>query len=520
MINISTQDLKKYIYNQVEKKTIEKAKNDFHLFATLMSKEFDPLAKMNFETYKMSCEILQAFLENRLFELKNNTFVRSDFLFFLACPSWGKSYVVTRLLNIWWFAKENLAHFVITANEKNRKRIMYDIPTLLNLSIFNKIFPDFELAKNNDGVKISKKGGWLNMNPARSDITGTRGDLFIFDDFDKPTHMNRAEFNTSKDFLNMYLTRGFKNKITKNIVVMQRVDKNDTTGYLQDIFNQTDGIYSEVKIPYKFTENTTYTFYIKNKITNEIEEKKWIFPAETFSNCYFDEIKWNGEVLGKECQGNVSKRETQYQQNPQNRSGVILPFDYVNHRYEGDPSMLAKSNTFRDIIISADTSSGKNKNTGDNSCFTVAGLRDGDIYVLEVVVGKFAFHELKNVIEILYFKYKPNYFFIEDKSSGESLIQEFKNKKFVNPTNGTLEQISIIATMPKASKEDRLEAVKYFFANGKVKIPEQAKWVAEWQYELSNFPNTKHDDRVDSITHLLLEVKKRCLEVPSVVISF
>jgi predicted phage terminase large subunit-like protein len=497
MINISTQDLKRYIYNQVEKKTIEKARNDFKTFCQLITKKID-----KFNIVNLNQDWIDVVVED-FEELLNSLHIHRGI--YNIPPRTGKTTLLTTFGSAFLLGiHRNLKIGIINANQDKLNEINKDIKDIINSTIYRQIFNVKDIASKN-AVRMMRldNGGSIVFKVSGSNVIGSGYHFLFFDDYLNPNNeKSQARKEQAKLNLSAFLSRKEYEPKTKVVIIEQRIGFEDTTAICKEKWDSAEIPYNHISLPYYF-------------------DKEIIIRNKKFKEDTYLDIKFNTQDKKEiTTERGIETFETQYQQNPTRQTGVILPFDYVNHRYEGDPSMLAKSNTFRDIIISADTSSGKNKNTGDNSCFTVAGLRDGDIYVLEVVVGKFAFHELKNVIEILYFKYKPNYFFIEDKSSGESLIQEFKNKKFVNPTNGNLEQISIIATMPKASKEDRLEAVKYFFANGKVKIPEQAKWVAEWQYELSNFPNTKHDDRVDSITHLLLEVKKRCLEVPSVVIYF
>lgn len=491
------------INQQIEAFKVQQAKDDFFTFATLISKQFDPLVKMDFETYKMSCEVLQACLENRLYSKKDDQFVRIDFLFFNACPSWGKSYLVTRLLNIWWFAKNNLIHFLITANEKNRKKIMHDISALLQIPNFTKIFNDFKLVKNNDGEKVSTSGGWLNMNPSRSDITGNRGDLFIFDDFDKPTHLGRAEFETSKDFLNMYLTRGFKNKITKNIVVMQRIDKKDTTGYLQDIFNASGQEYATIAIPYKFTEDTTYTFYIQNAKTQEIEKKEWFFQQNTFSNYYFNEEKWDGEVLGKECQGSVYKRETQYQQNPTQANEQIISIKDHHYYNSQDISQF----NFNHIIISVDAASSDNVGS-DYTAMLCFGIRDKAHYLLELMRVKCVYDDMERQFAQFYAMCQndyqtPTFVIVEDKSNGSALLSRLCSYRVINPNTQQPINACFYAMKPIVNKVERLREVSGHINNDYFKIPIDRKGIADYVFELEQFPNAKNDDYVDATSQYI-----------------
>ena len=39
--------------------------------------------------------------------------------------------------------------------------------------------------------------------------------------------------------------------------------------------------------------------------------------------------------------------------------------------------------------------------------------------------------------------------------------------------------------------------------SGRVYIPKEASWLADLQHELLNFPNSKYDDQVDSVSQFL-----------------
>ena len=92
---------------------LQLARESFYHFAKYISKTYDETVDMTFPTYYMVCKVVEAFIENRLF---NENGKRIDILFLNACPGWGKSYLVTRLLNLWWLAKNHKLQYVITAN--------------------------------------------------------------------------------------------------------------------------------------------------------------------------------------------------------------------------------------------------------------------------------------------------------------------------------------------------------------------------------------------------------------------
>jgi len=82
---------------------------------------------------------------------------------------------------------------------------------------------------------------------------------------------------------------------------------------------------------------------------------------------------------------------------------------------------------------------------------------------------------------------------IEDKASGTHLIQELM-------ADGCH---SVTSYQPDCEKIMRLHAQTAMIENGFVNIPEAAPWLAEYQHEMSVFPNGKQDDQVDSTAQFL-----------------
>ena len=86
---------------------------------------------------------------------------------------------------------------------------------------------------------------------------------------------------------------------------------------------------------------------------------------------------------------------------------------------------------------------------------------------------------------------------IEDKGSGQQLLQEFKS-----------DRIPAVAIMPIADKEARARAITATIEAGKVYLPEGAEWVSDFLEETAAFPNAAHDDQVDSMAQALTYMRQ------------
>ena len=121
-------------------------------------------------------------------------------------------------------------------------------------------------------------------------------------------------------------------------------------------------------------------------------------------------------------------------------------------------------------------------------------------YVLEDMVhAAMEYPALKKSIMKAAEKYQPEVILIEDKASGQSLIQELKS----------LTRLPIVAIMPKGDKIQRLLRVLGLFEAGKVQLLQGALWLAAVEREWLGFPEMGHDDIVDATTQFLNWIQNR-----------
>ena len=107
--------------------------------------------------------------------------------------------------------------------------------------------------------------------------------------------------------------------------------------------------------------------------------------------------------------------------------------------------------------------------------------------------GRVEYPELKRQAVALDAKWNPELVLIEDKASGQSLIQELRRD-----TKMPLRAIKV-----DRDKKSRAHAVTGLIEAGRVYLPEAAPWVADFLDEVSAFDQGSHDDQVDSMTQAL-----------------
>ena len=107
--------------------------------------------------------------------------------------------------------------------------------------------------------------------------------------------------------------------------------------------------------------------------------------------------------------------------------------------------------------------------------------------------ARLEFPNLKRAVMERQELFKARIVLIEDRASGTQLIQELRRQM----------NVPIIAISPENDKESRLMAQTARIDAGRVLLPEQAHWKAEFLRELTTFPFAKHDDQVDSVSQFL-----------------
>ncbi len=152
------------------------------------------------------------------------------------------------------------------------------------------------------------------------------------------------------------------------------------------------------------------------------------------------------------------------------------------------------------IIQSWDTAFKKNAENDFSVC-TTWSIKENGFYLLDMWRGRVEFPELKKKVLELNQEYKPDMILIEDKGSGQSLIQELER--------GT--RIPIKGVQVEQDKIARVHYVTPLIESGRVLLPEEAPWLKDFLNECEDFPNGQFDDVVDSMSQALAYFKEKDL---------
>ncbi|HLX30766.1 MAG TPA: phage terminase large subunit [Casimicrobiaceae bacterium] len=173
-----------------------------------------------------------------------------------------------------------------------------------------------------------------------------------------------------------------------------------------------------------------------------------------------------------------------YQQRPSALEGAIFKREWWRYFREAP--------RFHSILQSWDTAFKKGADN-DYSVCTTWGQADAGYYLLDVWKRRVEFPELKAMVQTLGEQFKPNVVLVEDKASGQSLIQELQRDT----------RLPILPIKADTDKISRAYAVTPMIETGRVLLAEGAPWLTDYLDSMANFPNAAHDDDVDSTTQAL-----------------
>lgn len=164
-------------------------------------------------------------------------------------------------------------------------------------------------------------------------------------------------------------------------------------------------------------------------------------------------------------------------------------------RYYDDENKLYEQRVLKKVQ-SWDTAFKKNQENDYSVCTTwLVGVNA--FYLIDMWKGRVEFPELKKKVIELYGLHKVNEILIEDKASGQSLLQELQRN-----TRLPIKPIKV-----EQDKIARVNAITPLIEVGRIVLPSNKYWLKSFTDECEEFPNGEFDDVVDSMSQFLLNEK-------------
>ncbi|MDP4709153.1 MAG: phage terminase large subunit [Rickettsiaceae bacterium] len=346
-----------------------------------------------------------------------------------------------------------------------------DCRLVVNSEWYKKLFPNTILSrKHNQKSKfLTTENGFRFATSVGGSATGEGGDVLIIDDPHNPTQINSLKMRNRaiEWFEQTFVTRlNDKNK-GAIVLVMQRLHADDLSAHLL-----SSGGWESLKIPAIAPENMLY----------DIGQKQYKYKKGELLNTKRDQIEFLNNI---EQEVGARNYAAQFLQEPLPAGFNLLNMEDISF-YEKTPDR------FDYYVQSWDTAIKVSEKT-DYSVGTCWGIVASKYYLVAMIRKKMSYPELKIEIEQFANKFKPRHLLIEDKASGQSVIQDLKLSGHPN----------IRAINPKLDKVTRFASIVTLFQVEKVLLPAKAHYSRELLRELTTFPNAKNDDIVDSVSQFL-----------------
>jgi predicted phage terminase large subunit-like protein len=250
------------------------------------------------------------------------------------------------------------------------------------------------------------------------------------------------------------------------ILTMQRLHQKDLSGIL------IEKGWPHLAIPAVATESRTYV--IGKDETYTRPAGKLLQPQRDTLEAY-----------------DVKKREigsrlwaAQYQQNPTPAEGNIILAKWLR-RYDFSPT----ERRFSQVVLACDPA-GKNGPRNDYTAVVICGFDSNkEVDLLHVARGHWGLVQMRDRIKVLAREWNVDRVIIEDTASGMGLIQILRDETPLN----------VIGFRPQGDKESRMRRHEALFEAGRILLPKEETWSADFESELLGFPNARYDDQVDAL---------------------
>lgn len=314
-------------------------------------------------------------------------------------------------------------------------------------------------------------------------LTGMGGDIIIIDDPVKPDEaLSDAVRKAANQWFDNTVYSRINDKRTGAIIlIMQRLHLDDLVGH---VLEKED--WEVVNLPAIAQEPELWTY---KTLAGPRQYAR--APGELLHPHREPEQVLEGmrHALGEYA------FSAQYLQAPVPLGGGLVKREWVHH-YEGH----YVPGDFSTVVQSWDTAN-KASELSDYSVCTTWGTQDNKAYLLHVLRERMTYPDLKRKVVAHARLWNAQTVLVEDKASGTQLIQELARDE--------LPQVK--GVKPTGDKQMRMQAQTPHFENGYVLLPERAPWLEAYLQELTTFPQSRHDDQVDSTSQALewISVGKR-----------
>ena len=400
----------------------------------------------------------------------------------VSCPPRSGKSMLSQVFVAWLLGRDQeTQHIIASYGSQLSNRFYRGICGYLRHKSFNRIFPEW-LGFEADSKYDMRGGGYILATSVGGVLTGfTAGSkaedspgvgALVIDDPLKSSD-SKAALQGLESFWGEQASTRRTNRWAQ-VLIGTRFHERDLHGVLMD----SDGLWDS-------QENSSGWRWInipgvcENEATDPLGRKNGESHWPTNPVFTTEMMKSQKRAMGSNAFAAL------YQGTPTAAEGSIIKAGWLNRLIDDEIP------TEYDITYLALDTAFSEKQEADESVIAVCGFRKNEpenIYIRELVHGRWAFPDLVAVLEQTQKYYRATFLCVEQAASGQSLIQVLERET----------RIHVHKFKPIKSKTIRLQTVAPLFEAGRVKFCD-GEWTDAFFKEITSFPHVPHDDWTDAV---------------------
>jgi predicted phage terminase large subunit-like protein len=360
---------------------------------------------------------------------------------------------------------------ILSYSEDLAELIARSIRSILAAEWYRAIFPTRIKKGHAKAMNFATAaGGGVFAASINGSITGHGADVIIVDDPHNITDAGNPEQldRTIERFNTVIRSRLNNRKTGRILVIAHRISDRDLSAHLL-----AQGKWDHLALPFIATRDETY----KTAYTRWHRRKGELLRPDAEDE---DDIAQLRKTLVN------PDFEMLFQQDCDRQARLPIRADYFLTFTPGDFAHLP-------CVLSIDTGT----TDGDDVSFTVIqtwAFGERNFYLIAQYREQCEFDKLKRMVRNFRRRHRPIAILVEKTANGPALISELRRK-----SKG---RHLIVPITPRGSKSARFNRHVDKIRDGRVHLPEDAEFYAEFAAELESFPHGEHTDQVDAFTQM------------------
>ena len=394
-------------------------------------------------------------------------------------PGTSKSTICTIMYPAWLWAVDDTLRIISNSYShdlalghalKSRDVILSDqYQTYYNIELRRDKSGKSNYANGRGGERLTTSTG--------SAVTGNHGHVIINDDPSNPLQVISAkERKTANDHLGTLNTRTVMPGSTPMITIQQRLHTDDVTGF-------------QLK---EYPERIRH-ICLPAELTNDVKPES---VRKFYVDGLLDPVRFNHSVLAEKKQVLGSAGYAgQFLQTPMSDDAAF--FKSINNRYFSvDNGCIVTEKNERIFIdtcvrfFTIDLAITTNANSDYTVISYFAADKNNNIYLIDCYREKIEGAQHADIVNMMYQKYKPHAVGVESVAYQQSLCQTLIRMG-----------LPVVMLRPDKSKETRAWSAAIRHENGAIYFNRNLNNLNDLELELGMFPNSKHDDFVDTLSY-------------------